>query len=125
MSAMAKAFINHLLSQTGVTGPQSGNPVDHIDHEVEPIQIVQHHHVKRCRRRPFLYVPAHVDIGMVRAPVGEAMDQPRIAVVRKYHRLTRREQGVELGTRHAVGMLSVILEPHEIDDVDDSNLEMR
>src|SRR5262249_39961991 len=34
--------------------PELGQPVDHVQREVEPIEAVQHHHVERCRGRPLL-----------------------------------------------------------------------
>ena len=61
---------------------------------------------------------------MVAAPVGEAMDEPRIAVVRKDDRAACREEGVELRVGEAVRVLALGLEAHGIDDVDDTYLEL-
>src|SRR3712207_8431590 len=46
----------------------------------------------RRRRGPLLLEPADVEVGVVRPTVGEAMDQPRVAVVREDHGLVGGEQ---------------------------------
>src|SRR5919106_4940562 len=35
VSAMAQTFIHHLLTQTGVTGSEPRDPIDHVDREME------------------------------------------------------------------------------------------
>ena len=71
----------HLLPEVRGPGGEPGHAVDDVLHEVEPVEVVQHHHVERRRRRALLLVAAHVQVAVVRAAVGEAVDQPRIAVV--------------------------------------------
>src|SRR6478672_297224 len=75
------AGCRHRLAQTAGPVAEARHPVDHVHHEVVAVEIVQHHHVERRGRRALLLVPAHVDVAVVRAPVGEAVDQPRVAVV--------------------------------------------
>jgi hypothetical protein len=84
-------------------GRAAGHAVDHVDHEVEAVEVVEHHHVERRRRGALLLVAAHVDVGVVRAPVGEPVDQPRVAVVGEDHRLVGREQRVELASTARAG----------------------
>jgi hypothetical protein len=82
------------------------------------VEVVEHHHVKRRRGGALLLVSAHVDVAVVGAAVGEAVDQRRIAVVGEDHRLAGGEQRVELAIGQAVWMLDLGLEAHEVDDVD-------
>ena len=56
---------------------------------------------------------------MVRAPVGEAVDEPRVAVVGEDDGTVRREQRVKLRVGEPVRVLGVRLQPHEVDDVHD------
>ena len=79
--AGAQARVVHLLPQRAGRVGEPGHTVDHVDHEVEAVEVVQHHHVERRRRRALLLVAAHVEVVVVRAAVGEPVDQPGIAVV--------------------------------------------
>src|SRR6266516_7195991 len=118
-------FVLHLLAQVAGTVSELRYAVDHIDHEVEPIEIVEHHHVERRRRRALLLVPPHVQVVVVRGPVGETVDQPRVAVVGEYDRPVGGEESVELPVGEPVGVLGLGLKPHQVDDVHDPNFELR
>ena len=117
--------VDHLLPE--VRGPrrQAGHAVDHVDDEVEPVEVVEHDHVERRRRRALLLVAAHVQVAVVRAPVGEAVDQPRVAVVGEDDRPVGREERVEDPVGEAVRMLALRLEAHQVDDVDDAHPQLR
>ena len=69
--------------------------------EVEAVEVVEHDHVERRRGRALLLVAAHVEVVVVRAPVGEPVDQPRVAVIGEDDRPVGREQRVELASRTA------------------------
>src|SRR5579871_3803434 len=66
---------------------QTRDPVDHVDHQMKAIQVVQHGHVEGRRRCALLLVAAHVQIVVIRAPIGQAMEQPWIAMVGEHDRL--------------------------------------
>ena len=85
---------------------ETGHAVDHVDHEVEAVEIVEHHHVERRRRRPLFLVPANVQVARVRAPVGQPVDQPRVAVVGEDDRPVAREQRVEVRVAQPVRVLA-------------------
>ena len=53
------------------------------------------------------------------------MDQPRIAVEGEYNRLVGGEQGVEVTITQAIWMLFPRLQGHQVDDIDDTNLQRR
>lgn len=59
------------------------------------------------------------------AAVREAVDEPRVAVVREDDRLVRGEERVEVAVGEPVRVLLRVLQPHEVDDVDDTDLELR
>jgi hypothetical protein len=61
---------------------------------------------------------------MVGAPVGEAVDEPRVAVVGEDHRAVDGEQRVEQGVGQAVRVLGVGLQAHQVDDVDDAHAQL-
>ena len=61
---------------------------------------------------------------MIRPPVGQAMDQPRISVIGEDHRPVRGEERVELDIGKAVRMLGFGLEFHQVHDIDNSNLQI-
>src|SRR5437667_3738487 len=74
--AEAKSPVLHLLTQPSARVDEPRNTVDHVDHEVEAVEVVEHDHVERRRGRALLLVAAHVQVAMVRAPVREPVDQP-------------------------------------------------
>ena len=71
---------------------QRRHAVDHVDRQMEAVELVQHRHVERRRGRAFFLVAAHVHVVVIGAPVGQPVDQPRIAVEGEDHRLVAREQ---------------------------------
>jgi len=60
---------NRLL---GVCGSRSKlrHAVDHVAHQVEAVEIVQHAHVERRARGTLFFVAAHVKVRVARSPVG-------------------------------------------------------
>ena len=100
-------------------------PIDGIGGEVKAIEIVQHGHVERRRDRAFLFVPAHVQIPMVGAPIGQSMNQPWIAVVRENDRFVPCEQAIEVVVAQAVRVFARRLKLHQIDDVHEADLQRR
>ena len=63
-------------------------------------------HVERRGRGALLLVAAHVEVVVVGAPVGQPVDQPRVAVVGEDHRLVAGEQRVEVGVGQPVRVLA-------------------
>src|SRR5215204_6468246 len=91
-----------------VSGPRTElrNTVDDIADEVEAIQIIHHAHVERCAGGTLLLVAAHVKIPVTIAPVGEAVNEPRIAVKGKDDRLVRGEERIEVVIREPMRVLT-------------------
>lgn len=85
----------------GVRGfrPELWHAINDISREVKPVQIVTHRHVKWRRRGAFFLVSAHVEIGVIGSAVGQAVDQPGIAMIGKNNWLISREEDVELCIR--------------------------
>ena len=92
----AQPRVDQVLAERGRAGLEAGHPVDDVHDEVEPVEVVAHDHVERRRDGPLLLVAADVEVGVVRPPVGQPVDQPRIAVVGEDDRLVGREQRIEL-----------------------------
>src|SRR6476619_6829957 len=46
VGAGEQAAVEHLLAQPGRPAGQPGYPVDHVDDEPEPVEVVEHHHVE-------------------------------------------------------------------------------
>src|SRR5882757_2991066 len=87
----------------GIGGPraQPRQPVDRGAHQVETVELVQHAHVERRRGRALLLVAAHVDIAVPVPTVGQAMDEPGIAVKGEDDRLVGGEQRIEIPVRES------------------------
>ena len=104
--------------------PRCRNPIDDVDDEMEAVKIIEHHHVERRGGGALLLVPAYMNVAVIGAPVGETMDEPRIAVVGEDHRSIGGEQGIELDVRQSVRMLGVRLQAHQVHHVDDTDLQV-
>ena len=91
---------------------------------MEAIQIVEYRHVEGGRDRSFLLVAAHVKVGVIGAAIGQPVNQPRVGVEGEDDRFVGREQGVEFRIAQAVRMLGLRLQLHEVDDIDDPDLEV-
>ena len=103
---------------------EAGHPVDHVHDEVVAVHVVEHDHVERRRGRALLLVAAHVQVAVVRPPVGQPVDQPRVAVVGEDHRPVGGEERVELRVGEPVRVLVLVLQPHQVDDVDEADAQV-
>ncbi len=79
-------------------GAEARHAIDHVDGKMEPIDLVEHAHIERRGGGAFFLVPAHVQL-LVGAPVGEAVNQPGVAVVVEDDLLVFREQGIVFAGR--------------------------
>ena len=122
--ASAEALVDEVLPDRSRGGSELGHSVDHIDRQVESIEIVAHDHVERRGDGPLLLVAADVQVVVVRAAVRQTMDEPRVPVVREDDRPVDREQRVELGIGEPVRMLGLVLEAHEVDDVNEADAQV-
>src|ERR1700739_1645769 len=87
--------IGHLLTEHRGPAGQPVDPVDDVHDQVEAVQVVEHHHVERRRRGAPLLEPPHMHAGVIGAPIGEPVDQPRIAMIGEDDWLVSGEQRVE------------------------------
>ena len=82
MSWCSVSRLGHLLFEIGRSSAELRQAIERVTGgEVEAIEIVQHGHVERGGDRAFFLVAAHVQIPVVRAPIGQPVNQPRIAVI--------------------------------------------
>ena len=124
MYCLCSISLSCLLRFRRRAGRRSGQAVDGVHDEVEAVQIVQHRHVEGGGDRALFLVAADVDVVVVRAAVGQPVNQPRVAMEGEDDRLVRGEEFVEVRVAQPVRVLGVRLQPHEVDDVDDADLEV-
>ena len=70
--------------------------INHVLHEMEAIELIEHHHVERSRGRALFLVAADVQIPVVLPAIGEPVNEPRIAVEGEDDRLIRGKESVEI-----------------------------
>ena len=92
--------------------------------EMKTIDVVQDRHVEWSGSRPLLLVAAHMEVPMIVPAVGQTMNEPGIAVECEDNGPVSREDRLELGLGEPVGMLTPWLQRHEINNVDDPDLEL-
>jgi hypothetical protein len=90
---------------------------------MESVKVVHHAHIKRRTGGALFLIAAHVEVRVASSPVGQAVNEPRIAMERKDDWLVRREEGVEVPIWEAVRMLTFWLQLHEIYDIDNADLQ--
>ena len=98
--------------------------VDRVHDEMETVEVVQHRHVERRRDGAFFLVAADVNVVVIGAAISQSVDQPRVGVEGEDDRLILGEELVEIAIAQAVGVLGLRLQPHEIDDVNDADLQL-
>ena len=72
---------------------------------------------------PSSLVAADVEIA-IGPPIGQPMDEPRVAVEGEDDVLVPGEKGVVLGIAQTMGVFARRLQPHEVDDVDHPDLQI-
>ena len=77
---MVEQLVADRLFGIGSTRPQTRHTIDHIADQVKEVEFVQHHHVKGGGGRSLFFVPADVQLLVIGPTIGQAMDQPGIAV---------------------------------------------
>ena len=75
-------LVLHLLLQVCALGAQIRHAVDHVLHEMKPVEVVLNPHVEGCCDGALLLVAAHVEFA-VGPSVGQAMDQPWVSMETK------------------------------------------
>src|SRR5579862_3001618 len=78
------------------------NTVEHVARQVKPVEIIQHSHVERRGRGSFFLVSTDVQVVVISAPVGQAMNEVWIAMEGKNNRLVSGENGIEVPIRQAM-----------------------
>ena len=68
---------------------QARYTLDRFDGEVVAVEFVEDGHVEGCRRRAFLDEAADMDVAVVGALIGQAVDEVGIAVIGEDDRLVR------------------------------------
>ncbi len=119
------SVVRHELAQHRGPGSESGDPVDDVHDEMEPVHIVEHQHVKRSGGRALLHIAADVQVVVSVAPVGEPVNERRVAVIGEDHRFVGSEQRVILGVAHPVRVLRGRLQPHQVDHIDNADAQVR
>ena len=86
-----------LLLQLNPLATGMGQVVDGCHRQMESVQPVSNRHIKGRGGRTFLLEPVYMQVLVIMAPIGEPVNQQRIAVVGKNNRFVRRKQGIEVG----------------------------
>lgn len=65
--------------------------VNYVSGQMQTVDFVEHGHIEGGGRRSFFFVTAHMKVIVICAPVGQAVNQPGVAVIGKNNRLVRGE----------------------------------
>ncbi len=75
---------------------QPRHAIDYVTSQMKTVNLVQNRHIERSGRGPFLLVSADVQIIVIVSPVGEPVNQPRVAVIGEDDWLVSAEHRIEL-----------------------------
>ncbi len=109
---MLDELIAQLLAQINAAFAGLRHAVDHVHHQMKTVEFVEHCHVERRGDGALFLVAANVDIVVIGAAIGQAMNQPRISVKGENDRRAFGEKRVEIGIAQAVRMLAFRLKSH-------------
>ena len=109
-------LIPHLLQQIGTAVAQLGQMLDHIHHQMEPVDVVLDTHIKGRGDGTLLHVAADMEV-LVVAVRGQLVDQLGIAVEGKNDGLILGEQAVVIHIAEAVGMIVLGLSDVDYDSL--------
>ena len=73
-------MLRHFLLDVRAGHLQCRNAVDHVDGQAEAVDLVLDRQFQRRVDAAFFLVAAHVEVLVVGAAVGQAVDQPGVAV---------------------------------------------
>src|SRR4030095_9321467 len=90
------SLVDEGLAHLGTGDTEPGHPVDGIYGQTEAVSVVANGKLQRGVDVTLLLVTAHVDIVLAGPAVSETVDQPRVTVKVKHHRLVRCKNGLEL-----------------------------
>ena len=95
-----------MLLQVGPLGAQMRQPIHHVLHQMEPVQVVLHPHVKGRRDRALFLVAPDVQVAVGPA-VGQPVDQPGVAMEAKDDVLVFGEKRIVIRITQSVRVLAV------------------
>ena len=114
--------LNHLLQVVPLSS-QLRQAIDHVLHQMETVQFVLHPDVEGGRDRAFFLIAPDMKVAVGPA-VGQAMDEPGIAVETEDDGFVLREERIVVGLAQPVWMFGLGLQLHQIDDVDYPDLKI-
>src|SRR6056297_1560403 len=83
---------------------QPRHPVDGVNGQAEAVHVVLDGQFHRGVDAAFFLIAAHMQVAVIMAAIGEAVNQPGVTVKVEDHRLVHGEQAVEIAVAEAVGM---------------------
>ena len=102
---MLDELIPHHLDQERPSVPQLGQTIDHIHHQMEPVNVILHPHIKGSCNGAFLLVAPDVEL-TVGTAIGQLMNQRRVTMERKDNGLILGKQRIIIRIAESMGMLA-------------------
>src|SRR5262245_1636690 len=123
-------FARYLLVKQGLASIGAGDaetrhPVNGINGQAEAVGLITDREFQGSVDVSLFFVAPHVKVVLARSTVDQAMDEPRVGMEVKNHWFIRRENGLKLTVRQAVGVLGAGNQFEEIHDVDEADLHVR
>jgi len=94
--AMLLDLILHFLLHMSGSGAKRFDAIDHIDHEVEAVDLVDDGQFERCVDISIFFIAADMETTLLIPSIDQPVNQPRIAVEIENDGLIRWEQAVEV-----------------------------
>lgn len=117
-------FIKQRLPRRPALITQRSNVINSINRQTIPIRAIANRQLKRGVDIALLPVSAHQHVLLPLATIRQAVNQPRVRVEVENARLVVGEDGFPLVCFEAVGMFARVDELEEVDDVDETDLQV-
>src|SRR5262249_8516747 len=98
---MVDEFVSYRLLGVSCSRSKLRHAINHVVYQVEAIEVIQHAHIKRRRSGTLFLVAAYMDVTMTLTPVGQPVNELRVAMEDEDDRFVGGKQRVEFEVREA------------------------
>src|SRR5262249_37195369 len=118
---MLHQFVAQELLEMSSNSLQSGCAIHDVSGKMEPVEVIQHRHVKWSSGCSLFLVATDVQIVVTGSPISQSVNQPGVAVVGEDDGPVCAENRIEITIRETVWVLAGRLKCHQVHDIDDPN----
>src|SRR5580698_5532585 len=103
----------------GSDGTQTWDTIDHVNCQIEAVDLIENRRFERSVDAALLLVPAYVYVVVILAPVTKFMYERSVGMEVEDHRFVGGKQGIEVPVGEAMGVFGLRHETEQIHNIDE------